>query len=140
MFKHSLRLRRAWFVAIGCVVLAACGGDDGPGADDIDGGTYCNPATGGVGTCYCSDTGRQAVRYCDATSNQWGACVCPDPYPQPVCTEGSRQACFCADGTQSERICLAANTVGPCMCDSDLPLDSGVTDSGTVDSGTVDGG
>lgn len=127
---HQTCLRwRAWLVIAGCIALAACGGDDGPTAAVVDAGTYCNPATGGIGTCYCVPSGTQGVRHCIVSLEQWGACMCNEPDPIVVCPSGARQECSCPDGTKSERICRAANTFDPCMCDGHLLMDAGNTDA-----------
>lgn len=117
------------FVLACSIAFSACGGDDGPGAETMDGGLHCDRAQGGVGSCYCTPSGTLGVRYCAATTSQWSACMCNEPDPPIVCPSGARQQCSCPDGTLSERICRAANTFDPCMCDGHLLMDAGNNDA-----------
>jgi hypothetical protein len=139
MLQHIKLSWRSWLVIAGCTAFVACGGDDGPSAVEADAGTYCNPATGGIGTCYCMPSGTAGVKRCNASTEQWGACMCNEPPPPVVCPPGARQQCTCPDGVLSERICRAANTVDPCMCDGHL-LDSGMSDASESDGGSLDAG
>jgi hypothetical protein len=130
MLKQTDRRSRSWWVLAGVFVVIACGGDDGPGAvPEPDGGLHCDPANGGVGTCYCTPSGTQGVHYCSMTSQQWSACMCNEPDPIVPCPPGSFQECTCPDGTASSRMCRASNTFDPCMCDGHLLMDAGNGDA-----------